>query len=298
MRTMRSVGILAIMLALAAPMAAQPAPAGGAKPVDRMSLRHQIYVMEGALARAVAFGAQRLNHELRTVAPGMLMLAGDANARGFYLEGYGVFFDVEVPVLRESMMWSLRTMLEQDDQALREALGQLKQFVQTQQPGDSRQRAALDSALRRIELQMTPAIPAPAPRGAATVSSSGTVSAGMVQEAPTPSPRAAPQAEGGPPAEPVDRIWLEDPGRAYTESVQRALVDAMIDYSAPMAVGHEEWLTVAARDNERRDRLAPQDPYEEVLTILLRVRGSDLAAYRAGRIDRDEVRRRVQAQIF
>jgi hypothetical protein len=297
MRTMRSVGTsvgIAAMLALAAPIGAQQAPASGARP-DRMALRHQIFVMEGALARAVVFGAQRLNDQLRTVAPGMLMLAGDANARGFYLEGYGVFFDVEVPVLRESMMWSLRTMLEQDDEALREAVGQLKQFIQTQQPRDPRQRAALDSALRRIELQVGPAAPAGAGRAGAPPAPGGVNAAGLVQE--TAPSAATPSAETAE-AAPVDRVWLEDPGRAYTESVQRALVDAMIDFSAPMAVGNEEWLTVAARDNERRDRLAPQDPYEEVLTIVLRVRGSDLAAYRAGQIDRDEVRRRVQAQTF
>lgn len=297
MRTMRSVGTsvgIAAMLALAAPIGAQQAPASGARP-DRMALRHQIFVMEGALARAVVFGAQRLNDQLRTVAPGMLMLAGDANARGFYLEGYGVFFDVEVPVLRESMMWSLRTMLEQDDEALREAVGQLKQFIQTQQPRDPRQRAALDSALRRIELQVGPAAPAGAGRAGAPPAPGGVNAAGLVQEtAPSATTPSTETAE----AAPVDRVWLEDPGRAYTESVQRALVDAMIDFSAPMAVGNEEWLTVAARDNERRDRLAPQDPYEEVLTIVLRVRGSDLAAYRAGQIDRDEVRRRVQAQTF
>lgn len=297
MRTMRSVGTsvgIAAMLALAAPIGAQQAPASGARP-DRMALRHQIFVMEGALARAVVFGAQRLNDQLRTVAPGMLMLAGDANARGFYLEGYGVFFDVEVPVLRESMMWSLRTMLEQDDEALREAVGQLKQFIQTQQPRDPRQRAALDSALRRIELQVGPVALAGAGRAGAPPAPGGVNAAGLVQEtAPSATTPSTETAE----AAPVDRVWLEDPGRAYTESVQRALVDAMIDFSAPMAVGNEEWLTVAARDNERRDRLAPQDPYEEVLTIVLRVRGSDLAAYRAGQIDRDEVRRRVQAQTF
>ena len=59
---------------------------------------------------------------------------------------------------------------------------------------------------------------------------------------------------------------LQDPNRAYTEAVQRALIDAMIDYSAPMAIGPDQWLTVAARDNEPRDTLAPQDPFEEVVT--------------------------------
>jgi hypothetical protein len=55
---------------------------------------------------------------------------------------------------------------------------------------------------------------------------------------------------------------------------------------------------VAARDNERRDLLAPPNPYEEVSTFMLRIRGGDLAEYRAGKIDRDEARKRVQVQEF
>ena len=55
---------------------------------------------------------------------------------------------------------------------------------------------------------------------------------------------------------------------------------------------------MAARDNVPRDSLAPQDPFEEVVTILLRIKGADLAAYRAGQIDRDEVRKRVQIKEF
>ena len=43
------------------------------------------------------------------------MLSGEPQARGVYLDGYGVFFDVGVPILQQSMVWSLRTMLEQDD---------------------------------------------------------------------------------------------------------------------------------------------------------------------------------------
>jgi hypothetical protein len=71
--------------------AAPPAPAAPTRPVDRGELRHQIYVMEGALARAVEFGAQKLNRELRTVVPEMFLLAGSAQARGVYLDGYGIF---------------------------------------------------------------------------------------------------------------------------------------------------------------------------------------------------------------
>jgi hypothetical protein len=99
----------------------------------------------------------------------------------------------------------------------------------------------------------------------------------------------------------IARKDLQDPNavnRAYTHSVQNALIDAMIDYSLPMRLGPEEWLTVGARDNMQRDSLAPPDPYEEVVTILLRIKAADLAAYRAAQIDKDEVRRRVQIREF
>jgi len=261
---------------------AQSPPAASPRPTDRGELRHQIYVMEGALARAVAFGAQRLNQEIRSVMPDLVMLAGDANARGFYLEGHGVFFDVEVPVLRQSMLWSLRMLMEQDQQGAQSALTELRRHVEALPAG---QRGALDTAIRRLERRVSVMTPAadPAPTaGAQTVAASA--------------PVAAPAAPARDDAR-TSRL-LDDPGGAYTELVQRALIDAMIDFSAPMALGADEWLTVAARDNERRDMLAPQAPFEEVVTVMLRIRGSDLAAYRAGRIDRDEARRRVAVSQF
>ena len=92
MRSMVVSGIVVATFAGTAPAWAQDvppansAPAQAARPADRSELRHQIYVMEGALARAVEFGAQRLNRELRTVAPEMFLLAGDAQARGVYLK--------------------------------------------------------------------------------------------------------------------------------------------------------------------------------------------------------------------
>jgi hypothetical protein len=93
-------------------------------------------------------------------------------------------------------------------------------------------------------------------------------------------------------------MWAKDPNRAYTEAVTRALVDAMIDYSTPMILGPDQWLTVAARDDEGRDSMAPQDPLDEVVTMIYRIKGSDLQAYRTGKIDRDEVRKRVQITQF
>ncbi len=282
-----------VVALLASPAWAQTGDPAAARSVERAELRHQIYVMEGALARAVQFGASRLNRDLRSVAPEMFLLAGDAQARGVYLEGYGVFFDVAVPMLRQSMMWSLRMMLQQDDSGTRRAIAELREHIQSEQ--DVAARQSLEAAITRLEAQASPlgmigrpAVPlAPAP----VINAQGT----SLGQAPSPTPAPAP---GTPPEPPQDAPWLVDTNRVYTESVQRALIDAMIDFSAPMDIGSEEWLTVAARDNEHRDSLAPQDPYEEVVTILLRIKGTDLKEYRAGKIDKAEARRRVRVSEF
>jgi hypothetical protein len=114
MKTLTSTIVLAA-LACAAPAAAQDVtPQATPKPAGMGDLRHHIYVMEGALARAVDYGAKQLNREITQVMPGVFMLEGEARARGLYLDNYGVFFDVRVPMMRQSMVWSLRMMLEQD----------------------------------------------------------------------------------------------------------------------------------------------------------------------------------------
>lgn len=291
-------GMMAAALAVAATAGAQePAPSPApqpSRPLDHAELRHQIFVMEGALSRAVEFGASQLNRELRSVAPEMFLLAGDAQARGIYLDGYGIFFDVAVPMLRQSMMWSLRMMLQQDDASTKNAIAELRRHIQTET--DPGRRQNLESAIARLEAQATPltnvgrpsAMPSPAALGPTGVSS-----AAIRQEPPptNPAPPTTPEPGMGYP-------WLMDTNRRYTEQVQRALIDAMIDFSAPMAIGNDEWLTVAARDNERRDSLAPQDPYEEVVTVLLRIRGADLKEYRSGRIDKVEARKRVRIGEF
>jgi len=93
-----------------------------------------------------------------------------------------------------------------------------------------------------------------------------------------------------------DPAPLPDPSELYTEEVKTALVDAMIQYSGALSVGPNEWLTVAARDNEPTNPLTQSDP--EVMTILLRIKGSDLTAHRAGRLTLEETRARVEVQEF
>jgi hypothetical protein len=273
------------------PAVAVAPPAPAPKPINMDDMRRHIYVMEGALAQAVDFGAKQLNRQILQVMPGVFMLEGEARARGVHLDGYGVFFDVRVPTMRQSMVWSLRMMLDQDDAANQAALNDLRKHLQG--VTDPNTRASIEKAVRQLERQQAAAMPRNPQVGPGVV----------LPDAATP-PMGAATAAGISAARPaaalppVDSLWARDPDRAYTEAVTKALVDAMIDYSTPMAIGADQWLTVAARDDEGRDALAPQDPLQEVLTWIYRVKGSDLQAYRAGRIDRDEIRRRVQVSQF
>ena len=61
--------------------------------------RYQIAMMEGVLERAVEHGATITRDRLQALLPAEMLLTENARARGFRLEGYGVFFDVVVPGL-------------------------------------------------------------------------------------------------------------------------------------------------------------------------------------------------------
>jgi hypothetical protein len=62
-------------------------------------------------------------------------------------------------------------------------------------------------------------------------------------------------------------------------------------------VGDNEWLTVAARDNIRPDRLVPGDT-SNISSIVFRIKGSDLSAFRAGRMTLEEARKHVEVKQF
>jgi hypothetical protein len=277
-----------------APPAQNPAAAGtpapAPRPLNLADMRHHIYVMEGALARAVDYGAKQLNREISTAMPGVFMLEGDATARGVFLEGYGVYFDVRVPSMRESMVWSLRMMMDQHDAANQIALDELRKSMQgITDPGT---RARMERAMKQLERSSGPRGPQVTPSGV-VMPDAAAPAVGAAAATGISVPRAAP-----PTSPSIDSLWAKDPSRAYTEAVTQALVGAMIDYSTPMTIPADQWLTVAARDDEGRDSLAPRDPLEEVVTWIYRIKGSDLQLYRSGQIDKDEARKRVQVTQF
>jgi hypothetical protein len=245
---MKAAVVAAGLAVIAAPVLAQ-APANEA---EQVKARQRISTMEGVLERAVSNGAENMLRQVRTVTPDAPMLSGVPQVRGFRLDGYGVFFDVEVPALRLPVTWPLRYLIEDNRAAVAATLAELRTMI-ADQPVRDRDRFEL--LAQRLESRAV--VPRTSPRQ----------------------------------ADPV----ITEPDVAYTKAVRESLIDAMIENSGPMAVSADEWLTVAARDNVPRDPLMPGDT-AGLNTLIFRIKGSDLAAFRAGRLSLDEARRHVLVQ--
>jgi len=95
---------------------------------------------------------------------------------------------------------------------------------------------------------------------------------------------------------PVDDQILSDPNEAYRTEVLQALKDAMLSHSSSLGIGPNEWLTIAAKGNDDRPRLAPADTGSG--TRMIRLRGSDLIELLAGRITREEALKRIEVRTF
>ena len=251
---------------------------------ERIKARQRIFMMEGVLERAVQLGVDNLRRRVRAVMPDDALLQGGVPVvRGFRLEGYGVFFDVEVPALRRSLAWSLRTM-NQTGMALARDLAQMRAFLES--IADPSVRAEFDRTLLRIQQQV-----GPTPLLAGRVGSQGQVV--TAQSLPQP---AVGQSESVAVPRQVDPLLLNDPSEAYAQEVRAVILDAMVENSGPLVLGDDEWLTIAARDNAPSDPFMTGDP--DVTTLVLRVKGGDVNAFRAGRLTVEQVRSRVQIGEF
>ena len=266
---------------------------------DLIKARQQIFVMEGVLERAVQNGVNNLRRRLSAVMPDDALLQGGApQVRGFRLDGYGVFFDVEVPALRQSLAWSIRTMNETNAAVARD-LAAMRAYVQA--IPDARVRAEFERTLRRVQQQVSPArtpqLAAATPGGGPTVSAQSVGAQPVGTRESVTAQSVVPVDALKVDAEPaVDQAVLNDPSDAYTEEVKAAVIDAMIENSGSLMLGDDEWLTVAARDNAPTTPFMSADP--DVVTLVLRVKGNDLAAFRAGRLTLEQVRSRVQIGEF
>jgi hypothetical protein len=233
--------------------------------------RYQIGVMERVLEDAVEHGFNNWRERWQAVLPAQSMLLDIARVRGYRLDNYGVFFDVDVPSL-ETTWFSVMRTLDQNGLGLDSALKTVKAHI------DASGDANLEQALKRIELQVGPAPGLVAGVGPAALS-----------RAVSP---AQPSAD---PAAPVDPI-LDNPEDAYRSEVIHALSDAMLDHGGPLEISADEVLTIGARRNEVRPRVAPVD--SNARTIIIRLRGSDLRAFRAGQITREQAIERIEVRVF
>jgi hypothetical protein len=264
-------------------MAAARGDAQTPRPERPRDLRYQIGVMERILEEAVQHGADKTRERIQSVLPPAdLLLVTSAQVRGFRLEGYGVFFDVEVPTLDTSIPLSFK-MLDQTGLGLDSALQAFKQVVQKSNDVN------LEQALRRIELQLGPMTVA---------QTTDTAGARMVSGSAATATDDALQNLARPGALPVASVenYLNEVHATLRAEVRDALIDAMLDHGRGLDVAPAEWLQVGARRDDARPRLGPVDA--DVETMSIRVRGADLTDFLGGKITREEAIKRIDVKMF
>jgi len=256
------------------PPPAQEAASRPAAPPATADRKDDIKLLEGVLNAAVKNGADKLALQMRASEPGSLFVIDAGRTRGFDLQGYGVFFDVDVPMMKQSVLWTTRELSQQDRRA------QLLNYAQTLPDGPARELAM--NELRRMREQgvrQAPVVQAAQPTQVS--SSDRSVTAASADSTVLPAPAPVPD--------------LRDPNELYTEAVKTSLIDAMLKYSVGLKLGADEWLAVAARD-----AYGPPTPgqVDDASTIIIRIKGSDLTAFHANKLTREEVLKRVEVKEF
>jgi hypothetical protein len=273
------------------------APSATSRPAPAFDPRRDdIRTMEMLLTTALQKGAQDLARLLRVSEPNSAFVTGTGRTRGFVLEGYGLFFDVDVPNMKYSAVWSAQILqLVQDRAQWAEALGSGRLDAETRKVAEAqiRQNTKLIAAAQGGAVLIPNATAnttqvAPPDRVSAAVD----VSESRLAQVPVLPAAQSSQQFVLPPVVPEPEV--RDPNELYTESVKNALIDAMLRHSAFLKIGDNDWLTVAASDST-----GPQvGQLDDTSRIVIRVKGSDLAAFHAQKLTRDEVMKRVEVREF
>jgi len=88
------------------------------------------------------------------------------------------------------------------------------------------------------------------------------------------------------------------PREIYQTEIASALVNAILDYPGSVGVSAGEWLSVAARESVFERRVVPGDPNDTAITVILRIKGSDLQALRDRTLTREEGLKRVDVKHY
>jgi hypothetical protein len=232
-----------VVLAVAMTIAA-PAAAGAQTPIhatpEQQQRQEKISIMEGTLTASVGAAARRVAQDVRVIDSTAMLFAGQARAKGFTLQGHGVFFYVEVPTLDLSVMLTVQ---------------QFERERTAQQRADAQPGQAQPGAVSDLRTEAVPPL------------------------------RSA--------AESLAHIATE--GQKWRATVRLALIDAMLDNSKNIELQPDEWLTIAARGSETD--LLPNEILN-LTTTVMRVKGSDLNDFLAGRLTKEEARQKVEVREF
>lgn len=261
---------------LEAPQAPAPQAAPGAAQLsrERVAKIYLIRQLEGILTSAVKTGATALANQLKVAEPTSLFVTGNARARGFELDGYGVVFDVDVPTMMQSVMWSTQTLQRQ------EQINQLQEAINDPRTSDG-MRALASNELRRLNRVMVQAPPLPPVLAGAQPVAQGMVTAQTSDNTALADTRTA---SATPPAD------SRSPDEMYTDVIRNALVDAMLSFGPALRLGDDEWLTVAARATAQ----AIPNQLDDSSSIVIRVKGADLSAYLLKKLTREEVIKKIE----
>jgi len=263
-----------------------PAPARPAPPSDQR-LR-EVKFMEDLLASAVKSGASDLAYQIRQVDPDSLIAVSAPHVRGIALDGYGVVFDVDVPLMNLAIVTMLRQNVVND---LRDQIHEIDQYLARATNADDVQRLTLQQRLLTAQLQMMAPTPAVDPRALGNTVLDTRAASGLAAPVANPQPPGTVGAASTDDIAPVPRIETKDTNKLYSDAVKNALINAMLDHSAALHLGDDEWLTVAARDNSGPTMNGALD---QKSGIILRIKGSDLTAFQRSQLTRDEVLKRLE----
>jgi hypothetical protein len=261
----------ALVLVSCSPAVAQ-APSATA---DQIRLRQQITTMEAVLQQAINIGAQNVAAQVRNIIGDRPRLGAPPRASGFRLDAYGVVFYVQVPDFTLPFLYDVLVREARDKQAAM-VLQQWKNQVSGMPPGPQRDRE--QNAIYRYEQNLREGNYRALDANRGPVTAASLVPAGVEPTRPT-----------------VDPSVVDDPESAYTREVKDALIDAMLTNSQGLGIGADERLTVVARDSVPNNPQFPADAIDSPAWIMS-VKGSVLAAFRAGTLSREEARKQVEVK--
>jgi len=261
MATLKRIIAAGVMLLAAAGAAMAQVTATEA---EQIRLRQQMTTMELSLQQAVGYGADMGYAQFKAAFPDRPRFSERPRVSGYRLPDYGPVFTVDVPEFQVPVLFEM-LMREAQLRSAATDLQRMKTQLSGMPPGPQRDRQ--QAAISQLEQQL----------GIGGDRRDGLVPAGLAG-----------------PVSNLDQKVADDPVSAYSREVKTALMEAMLN-SQGLTIGADEWLTIVARSGVPGNQQAVGDAVETSKGII-RVKGSVLAAFRAGTITKEEALKQFEVK--